>query len=437
MTLPVLHGRLPLVGHALTLLRNPLELLRGADAANDVAVLYGGPKPWYLVSSLELARQIFVEDARKFDRGMQFDAMARIIGRTSLTGDGELHKQRRRLVQPALDKRRVPEYAPTVAAAAQELMASWQDGLRLPLHDLISDVNFTFVTRTLVTAGIDEQRVADFRRYLPLALAGVTKSMYDPTGLARFVPTPGNLRTNHAIAQVRATIGEAVAHHRASGSADHGDVLSMLIRDGKDLSDSEICDEAMALLTAGTETITSALCWAVHLLTQHPEVEERLHTELDEVLSGRAPGMEDLPKLEYTRRFFTEVMRLYPPAWMVSRRTLTEVRLGDVLVPARTPVFVCVYLVHRRQELYPDPERFDPDRWLPERSKSLPRDAYLPFGNGHHRCPGDHFTWATASLLLASVAQKWRLRAVGDPVTPTTTPTLRPSHLDVVLSPRP
>lgn len=436
MTLPVLPGRLPLVGHALMLVRTPLELMSGANPDDDIAVLYGGWQPWYLVSSPELARQILVEDARKFDRGMIFEAVTRIVGKTSLTADGDLHKQRRRLVQPTLDRRRMPDYAPTMATAAHDLVSSWRDGARLPLFDLISDFSFEVVTRTLVTAGIDDARVTDFKRYLPLALAGVTKSMYDPTGLMRHIPTSDNRRTNHAIRQVRTTIADAIAHHRAAGGEDHGDMLSSLVRDGHGLSDSEICDEAMGLLVAGTETITSALCWAIHLLTEHPEVQARLHRELDEVLSGRPPTIEDVPKLDYLRRMFTEILRLYPPAWLVSRRTLTEVRLGDVLVPARRPVFVCLYTLHRRKENFPDPDRFDPDRWLPERAKTLPREAYLPFSTGVHRCPGDHFTWTMAAVLLAALCQRWRLTAVGAPMTPTATPTLRPSHLDVSVAAR-
>ncbi|GLZ30954.1 cytochrome P450 [Lentzea sp. NBRC 105346] len=435
MTPPVLPGRLPLVGHALTLVRRPLELMSGADPDDDIAVLYGGWQPWYLVSSPELAQQIFVEDARKFDRGMIFEAVARIVGKTSLTADGDLHRQRRRLVQPTLDRRRIPEYAPTMASAAHDLVASWRDGERLPLDDLLNDFSFEVVTRTLVTAGIDEARVADFKRYLPPALAGITKSMYDPTGLMRHIPTPDNRRTNHAIRQVRATIADAVAYLRTSGE-DHGDMLSTLVRDGHGLSDQEICDEAMALLVAGTETITSALSWAIHLMTESPEVQQRVQVELDEVLSGRPITVGDVPKLDYLRRMFTEILRLYPPGWLVSRRTLTEVRLGDVVVPARRPVFVCLYTLHRRKENFPDPDRFDPDRWLPERAKSLPREAYLPFSTGMHRCPGDHFAWTMASVLLAALCQRWHLTAAGDPITPTAAPTLRPSHLDVIVTSR-
>ncbi|SDY90207.1 pentalenene oxygenase [Amycolatopsis xylanica] len=439
---PTVPGALPLVGHTVKLLRRPLALIAAADPQDDLAVLRVGPRHWYLVSGPELVRQVLVTDAAKFDRGAQFEQVARLLGRTSLTTSGEQHRLRRRLVRPALDRVRTAEYGAAMTTAALDASVFWHDGRRLALEQEISAYAYTVVTRTLVRAGLDASVIAEFQRLLPQALDGVTRAMYDPFGVLRTPQIRRTRRTRRALGKVRATLGQAIAHHRNAGHLDQGDVLSMLLSRCTDdlgpvLTDREICDEIMGLLLAGTETVTSALCWAFHILATRPEIEQRVQAEADRALQGWPARVEDLARLPYTQRVITEVLRMYPPPWMLARRTVAEVDLGGRRLPAHTPVFVCLYLLHRRRESFPAPERFDPDRWLPDARKSLPPGAFLPFGAGPHQCPGDHFAVTMATLLLATLVQHWTLRpASARPVVPTVTPTLRPDQLDMIVTRR-
>jgi len=185
----------------------------------------------------------------------------------------------------------------------------------------------------------------------------------------------------------------------------------------------------MNLLIAGNETTAVALSWAWYLLHKHPEVERKLHGELEEVLGGRAPRFEDLPKLSYTHMVFREAMRLCPPGWIISRRPLEDDEIGGYLVPAGTTVLISPYVTHRNPDYWDKPEDFDPERFSPERSASRPEFAYLPFGGGPRKCIGEHFAMTEGLLILATVAQRYRLRLVpGYPVEPEPLVTLRPKR---------
>jgi cytochrome P450 len=215
---------------------------------------------------------------------------------------------------------------------------------------------------------------------------------------------------------------------------DHGDLLSMLIAatddtPGSQMTDAQIRDEAMTLLLAGHETTANALTWTFYLLGRNPEAERALHEEVERVLGGRAASFADLPHLAYTRRVVTESMRLYPPAWMIGRRAIDEYVLGDYLVPPRGIIFMSPFVLHRDARFFPDPGRFDPARWTPEFESALPRFAYFPFGGGARQCIGEQFAWMEAVLVLATVAQAWRLELVpGQRVTPQPLITLRARH---------
>jgi cytochrome P450 len=229
-----------------------------------------------------------------------------------------------------------------------------------------------------------------------------------------------------------ALIFRLVADRRASGG-DRGDLLSMLIAardaegDGSGMTDQQLRDEIVTLLMAGHETTANALTWAWHLLSRHPHAEAALHAELAHVLGGRVPTADDLPQLEYARRVLSETMRLYPPAWMIERRPLEDFEAGGYIIPSGTIVLMSQYLVHRDPRWWSEPEHFDPDRWAPDRQALRPKFAYFPFGGGARMCIGEHFAWMEGVLVLATLAQRWRMR-YEEPVGPKAEPlvTLRP-----------
>jgi len=274
-------------------------------------------------------------------------------------------------------------------------------------------------------------------RSMPIVLEGVTKRALSPTQLLEKLPTPENRRFHAANGRLRDLVDRIIAEYRRTG-VDHGDMVSMLLlaRDeetGEGLGDAQVRDEAVTMLLAGTETTSTTLSWVFHVLGQRPDLEARLHDEVDEVLGDGPVSFEQIGQLGYTRRLVTETLRTYPAAWLLTRRTNEPVSLGDVVLPAGTDVLFSQYALHRDPALYADPDVFDPDRWLPERAARIPRPAFIPFGAGNRQCIGEGFAWTEAIVVLATMARRWRMRAVpGVPVRMRPAATLRPSRLPMV-----
>jgi cytochrome P450 len=252
--------------------------------------------------------------------------------------------------------------------------------------------------------------------------------------LLEHLPLPYLRRGRRARERLDAIVYDMIRERRARGG-DRGDLLSMLLLardaegDGQGMTDRQIRDEAMTIFLAGHETTANALTWTWYLLSQSPEVERQLHAEVDEVLQGRLPTVADVDRLPFVTRVVTESMRLYPPAWLIGRRALHDYTVKGYRVPARSIVVMSQWIVHRDPRFFPDPERFDPDRWTPERRAALPRFAYFPFGAGPRQCIGEGFAWMELVLVLATLAQQWRFELVPDhPVVPQAAITLRPKH---------
>jgi cytochrome P450 len=224
-----------------------------------------------------------------------------------------------------------------------------------------------------------------------------------------------------------------IAERRAS-RGDRGDLLSMLLLaqdedDGSVMTDQQVRDEAMTIFLAGHETTANALTWTWYLLSQSPDVETRVHEEVDRALGGRLPTIADIASLPLVEKVVTESMRLYPPAWMIGRRAIEAYPIGDYIAPARAILVMSPYIMQRDARFYDEPERFNPDRWTPEFKAALPRFAYFPFGGGPRQCIGESFAWMELVLLVATIAQQWRLRLVpGHPVVPQAVVTLRTKH---------
>jgi len=254
--------------------------------------------------------------------------------------------------------------------------------------------------------------------------------------LLEHLPVPKLRRARAARAQLDAIIYGMIAERRQSGR-DHGDLLSMLLSAqdeeaegaGGLMSDEQVRDEAMTIFLAGHETTANALTWTWYLLSTAPDVEVKLHAEVDRALQGKLPGVTDIAALPFVERVVTESMRLYPPAWIIGRRAITAYPLGPYMAPARSIMVMSPFVVQRDARYYKEPERFDPDRWTPEFRAALPKFAYFPFGGGPRQCIGESFAWMELILLVATIAQQWQLRLVpGHPVVPQPLVTLRTKH---------
>lgn len=378
-------GRWPVLGHTPSLLRDPLKLFTSLPAYGDVVELRLGPLPVHVVTTPELAWRVLATDADKFDKGLVFDKMRPLFGDGLATSNGELNRRQRRLVMPAFGRTRIAGYAETtMTKLAEELVSSWQPGDVVEVDKRMQDLVLTIAGQTLFSTALGDEALAEIRRSIPIMLKYVLIRAFSPRFVER-LPIPPNRKFDAAAARLRDVIGETVVAARKEG-VDHGDLLSMLLlaRDedtGDGMSDRQVHDEVVTILTTGAETTAVALAWFFHELGQHPEVERRFHAEVDEVLGGKPARFEDLPDLVYTNQIVDEIVRRTPPL-ILMRRAREDVELGGVGIPAGSEVAVSQHTLHRDPRWFLEPERFDPDRWAPGHTTELPKGAYILFGAG-------------------------------------------------------
>ena len=338
----------------------------------------------------------------------------RLVGNGLVTSEGDFWRRQRRLAQPAFHRDRVNAYAETMVDFTERLLARWRAGSVVDAHEEMMRLTQSIVASTLFSADVsgdsDEIGEALGRIVRPFASQATLKWILDNR-----LPTPGHLRFNRDVRKIDRFVYRVIAERRASGE-ETGDLLSMLLgaqdEDGSGMTDRQLRDELMTIFLAGHETTALALTWAWHLLGENPEAEAALAAELSEVLGGRAPTAADLPRLRYAEWVVKESMRLYPPAWGVGREAARDCEVGGYRVPKGMQVFAFQWVVQRDPRWFDEPERFRPERWGEEAAARLPRYAYFPFGGGPRLCIGNYFATMEAVLVLATVARRFRLRAV-------------------------
>jgi cytochrome P450 len=296
---------------------------------------------------------------------------------------------------------------------ATKTAEGWHDGEELDVHAQMSALTLSVVGETLFGTDVDQARSATVRRALTDTL-GMFDRVYSPLfRLLTRMPSPTMRRFRRVESDLNAVIGEMIAERRASDSTGD-DLLSVLLRaseDGADMSDEQVRDEALTLFLAGHETTSIALAWTWWLLALTLDVEARLHDEVD-ALHGE-PTVDDLPRLAYTRAVLDESIRLRPPAWAIGRNAVAEHRAGELTIPSGSVVVVSPWLLHHDERWWPDADTFRPERWLSDRPEGS-RFAYVPFGGGPRRCIGEPFALMEGTLVLATIARRWRFRAVSD-----------------------
>ena len=405
-----------------------------AGRYGDIARVPLGPETLYLFNHPDLIRDVLVTNHRNFHKGRGLERARVLLGSGLLTSEDEFHLRQRRLAQPAFHRQRVAAYGETMASYGAARRDRWRAGSVIDAHQEMMALTLAIVGKTLFDADV-EHEAAEIGAALKTTFESFNFGFFLPFGqLLDRLPLPPTLRFRKARARLDATIYRMINDRRASGT-DHGDLLSMLLLahdtegDGGRMTDLQLRDEAMTLFLAGHETTANALTWTWYLLSRHPDVEARLHAEVDSALGSRLPTADDLASLPYTRMVLAESMRLYPPAWILGRRALAPFEAGGFEIPARSIVLMSQYVTHRDARWFPNPERFDPERFLPERQAERPKLAYFPFGAGPRVCIGEQFAWMEGIILLATIAQRWRLRLVpGHPVALQPIITLRPKY---------
>lgn len=339
------------------------------------------------------------------------------MGNGLLISDGDYHRQQRTLAQPAFHTKRIQTYGQVMVSYTERMLAQWQTGQVLAIDTEMMRLTMFIVAKTLFNADVTTEAEEAGQAIQELQEAA-NREYKRSFSVPLWIPTPNNRQFRRGAAILDEIITQIVADRRAKAQdgevEDTGDLLSMLLlarsEDGQPMSDQQVRDEAVTLFAAGHETTSNALTWSWYFLSQHPEVEARLHVELQEVLGGRAPRVGDLSHLPYTQMILKESMRLRPPAWILNGRVAIEdIELGGYHIPSGSILFISPYQMHRLPHYFPDPERFDPDRFRPEREKELPRYAYMPFGGGPRICIGNAFAMMEAQLILATIAQRYQL----------------------------
>jgi len=419
---------------------NPLEyFMKVAREYGDIAGMRVLNFKTIFINHPDLIEEVLVTNARKYSKGRVLRANRHVFGEGLLTSEGDFWLRQRRLAQPAFHRARIASYAATMVEYTLRMLDGWRGGEERDAHQEMMRLTLQIVGKTLFDADVerDAQEVGKSLEQLLEIGANFRRTIFVP----HWLPTATNLRMKREIAQIEKILYRIIAERRATGR-DAGDLLSMLLSaqddDGSRMTDRQLRDEAITLFLAGHETTASTLSWTWWLLAQNPAVEAKLHAELDAVLGDRAPSLDDLPKLAYTGHVITESLRLYPAAWGMARLVIEDHQIAGYPVTKGMGVAMAQWVVHRDPRWYDAPEQFRPERWNDDLMKRLPRFAYFPFGGGPRQCIGNTFALMEATLILATIARKFRLRLVTNhPVVPLASITLRPRHgVHVILESR-
>jgi cytochrome P450 len=427
---------LPVVGSVFRRFGGPLQFFRELkETCGDAARFTLFRERFVLFSDPALIDDVLITKNKSFRKGRALEGARVFLGNSLLVSEGDEHTRQRRLIQPAFHKSRIEGYATIMADRARQWSEAQRTGAEIDLAVEMNRLTLAVVAATLFGSDVDRE-AHDIAASLTVIIESFNQMLLPLWRYWRNLPLPQNLRLRAAQRTLDATIYRLIAQRRADGR-DHGDLLSMLLaaEDAEDakkrLTDDEIRDQAMTLFLAGHETTANALAWTWHLLAQHDAVRVKMKAEIDGVLGPeRLPTLDDTMRLPFTTAVLSEAMRLYPPVWVVGRRALEDVTIGDYLVPRRTIVIMSQYIVHHDERWWPDAMEFRPERWLDEAAQAArPKFAYFPFGGGARKCIGDYFAWAEGVILLAIIARRWKFEPVpGHPIELNATVTLRPKH---------
>ncbi|MEU4487121.1 cytochrome P450 [Streptomyces purpurascens] len=431
--IPRAAGSFPFIGHTLKMRDNLgfIDSLRETREPLVEIILQPGTRT-IVVQDPALIHQMLKALGPSLDKGRLYDKLGQLLGDSVVTATGRTHVRKRRQLQPAFAHTEISRYVDIMRAEVTATVAGWEPGRTLDVREAMVGLSLDMLAKTVFAGSLDDRVFRRLRSDLSVVLNDVGVRIMLPDWAER-LPLPFNRRFDRARAGVRATINTAVDELQASGH-DTGDMLSMLLRaideeTGEPLTGHQICSEILTLAVAGTETTASVLSWALYELARNPDIEARVMAELDEVLGERPVAFDDVIRLPYLNRVITETLRLHHPGWLVTRRTTEETRLGEWILPAGTELAYCQHALHRDPERFPDPHTFAPDRWT-DPAQDPPPGAFLPFGDGKHKCMGDRLALTEMVTALATMLRSVRLElAEGQVIRQVARLTVRPHTL--------
>ena len=393
--------------------------------------------PIYYVSHPDYIKHVLQDNHRNYGKNaFSYRMLQLILGNGLVTSDGDFWLRQRRLAQPAFHRQRIEGFATIMTQATLNMLDRWaaytdsEQGFDLAQE--LTRLTLRIAGETLFDIDLTDD-ADDVGRALSIGLEETIGRLSRPLTLPLSIPTPKNRRFLSARRALDSVVYDIIAERRRT-QADVGDLLSMFMlaedeETGERMTDQQLRDEVMTMMLAGHETTANALIWTWYLLAQHPDVEAKFTAELNAVLGGRTPTIDDLPNLSYTLKVIQESMRLYPPIYLFSRSATHDDEIGGYHVPAGTTVSMSPYAMHRHPDYWDDPERFDPERFNAEAVSARHRFVYIPFAAGPRQCIGNTFALTEGQLVLATVAQRYQLRLVPDhPVEPMAAITLRPRN---------
>jgi cytochrome P450 len=377
-------------------------------------------------------REVLVVQNDNFIKERTVRRSKMLLGEGMITSEGADHRAQRQVAQPAFHRQQIPEYAATMVREAARMRDSWRDGEERNIARDMMHLTLNVVAQTLFATDLREEvneladainRIMGLYNFLVMLPAAEWLVHVRPPGLAAFV---------RARKRIDRVVYRMIEGHRRRGAADKMSLLDLMLSASPDespASEQSLRDQVITIFLAGYETVANALAWTWYLLSENPQCEQCLHEEVDRELQSRQPCYDDIPRLCYTEMVLAESMRLYPPAWAMGRYALADFHLGEFFLPAKTTVLMSQFITHRDPRFFPDPLHFDPERFTADAKSRRTKFTYFPFGAGARQCIGESFAWMEAILLLATLAQKWKLGLIpGQIVEPEPLITLRPKY---------
>lgn len=409
---------------------NPIFLFQHlAREYGDIAHYKIGWNHIVFLNHPDYIREILVVQNDNFIKERTVRRSRMLLGEGMITAEGAEHRAQRQVAQPAFHRQRIPEYARTMVQEAIAMRDRWRHGEQRDIAIDMMHLTLNVVARTLFATDLRDEvheladainRIMGLYNFLIMLPAAEWLVHLRPPGLAAFL---------RARKRIDAVVYRMIEAHRRERS-DTGSLLDLILAASPDrtpASEQSLRDQVITIFLAGYETVANALSWTWFLLSQNPDCERRFHQEIDRQLNGRQPTFDDLPRLRYVEMVLAESMRLFPPSWAMGRYARNDFHLGDFFLPAKTTVLMSQFIAHRDPRFFPDPLRFDPERFTPEAKARRQKFTYFPFGAGARQCIGESFAWMEGVSLLATLGQQWKLRLVpGHKVEPEPLITLRP-----------
>ncbi len=393
---------------------DPLRALsRAVRKYGDVVHLQIGKRHDFLLNHPDYVRAILLDNEgvrRSVHRPLQ-----RILGQGLLTSRGKVHRKQRALLQPVFHKQCIAALGEVMAREIARWSDRWRDGATVEMAEEMTRLTMSITGKTLFNVDLEAEAIEVRDAFVTVLAATRFNNLLLVSKVLEKLPLPANDRFRRAAKRLDEFIYQMIAERR-TGAADQPNLLSVLVRMSKEspkkMNDQKVRDQILTFFLAGHETIASAMMWTWYLLAENPGATKKLHAELDEALKGQLPSVNDLEKLSYARMVFAESMRVYPPVWIIGRHALRDVSVNGWIIPKGSYIHVSQFLMHRDARYFPDPERFDPERWTPEATAARPKFCYFPFGGGSMQCIGEGFAWTQGMLMIAILAKRWRMQVV-------------------------